>query len=352
MSLKPITVLIVDDSPSILDLLNYILNSDPQIKVIGRVMNGKKALKFLEKATPNLITMDIDMPVKNGIDTTRAIMQSSPIPIIIVTASYSLSEVEMTYNALEAGALSIMEKPRGIGHPDHKRMADALIRAIKSFSGVKLVKRTTTPEKKDFDISQRRVAAPIPEQKIELIVIGASTGGPPAIHTILRNLPKDLPVPVMIVQHITEGFVNSFKDWLIKSTGHQVHIANPAVIMSPGHFYIAPNNMQMGVRNTGKIELVNSKPINNLCPSVAYLFKSATKAYGEKVLGIFLTGMGKDGAAELKIMKDKGAITVAQDEESSVIYGMPGEAKKIRAAKYILSPQEIAGMIVKLTKSD
>ena len=352
MNDKKIKVLIVDDSPSILDLLSFILSSDPQIEVIGTAKNGSKALKMLEKISPDLIVMDIDMPFLNGIETTRTIMETTPIPIIIVTASYSPSKTEKTFMALHAGALSIMAKPRGMGHPDHEKMATALVKAVKTYSGVKLVKRRRKPDESktivpDYIINDVKGAG-----KPELVAVGASTGGPPAIQLILRNLPLNLPAPIMIVQHIAEGFLESFRDWLVKTTGHQVHIPGQGEKLIPGHCYLAPDNKQMGVTGSGRVELTGNKHIYSLCPSASYLFDSAAGVYGKKVIGILLTGMGKDGAAELKLLREKGAVTIAQDEESSIVYGMPGEAKKIGAAKYILPPVEIAAAVVNLLKME
>jgi two-component system chemotaxis response regulator CheB len=349
---KKIKVLIVDDSPSVLDLITYILNSDPQIEVIGTALTGKRALEFLEKNTPDLITMDMAMPEMDGLEATRFIMETNPIPIIIVSASWSPSEVDDTYRALEAGAISIMGKPRGIGHPDHNIMALELITAVKTMSQVKLVKRWPRKEKISEKLPPAVTEPGYKKADIKVIAIGASTGGPPVIHTILSGLPKNLSVPILIVQHIARGFLEGFKDWLVKSTGYTIHVAANMEKMIPGHCYIAPNDFQMGITAAGTIKLSNSDPITILCPSVSYLFESVADIYGRNALGILLTGMGRDGARELKMMRDKGAVTIAQDEASSVIYGMPGVAVSLGAAEYILPPEQIAETIIKLTKPD
>jgi two-component system chemotaxis response regulator CheB len=345
---KKIKVLCVDDSPSVLDLLCYILNSDPQIEVIGTALTGKRALTFLENNKPDLICMDLQMPEMDGLEATRIIMETDPVPIIIVSASWSPSEVNDTMKALEAGAITILEKPRGIGHPEHNRMAIELITTVKNLWQVKLVTRRPRLRKSKEGPVLLHPDNKYEKGEIKLVVIGASTGGPPAIHTILSELPKNLNVPVLIVQHIADGFIEGFKKWLAKSTGQKVSVATNRERLLPGQFYLAPNNFQMGVTNSGIINLCDCDPASFICPSASYLFKSVAENYGKNAIGVLLTGMGTDGAVELKMMKDKGAVTIAQDEASSVIYGMPGEAHKIGAAKYDLPPAAIAQIIAQL----
>jgi two-component system chemotaxis response regulator CheB len=343
---QKIKVLCVDDSPSVLDLLTYILHTDPQIEVIGTALTGKRAVEFLKEKTPDLVTMDMAMPEMDGLEATRIIMETNPIPIIIVSASWSPSEVGDTYRALEAGAISVIGKPRGIGHPDHNRMAMELIAEIKTMAYVKVVRRW--PKKEKLLI----VTEPeIKKADIKIVVIGASTGGPAVICSILSDLSKNLPVPILIVQHIARGFLEGFKDWLAKSTGYPVYIATNMEKMIPGHCYLAPNDFQMGVTAAGTIKLSNSDPVTILCPSVSYLFQSVADIYGKNAMGVLLTGMGKDGARELKMMRDKGAVTIAQDEASSVIYGMPKEAVEMGGATYVLPPPAIAQTIAQLVKS-
>jgi two-component system chemotaxis response regulator CheB len=345
-----IKVLIIDDSRSVLDLLRYILNADPQIEVIGTAENGIQALKFLEKNRPDVITMDMDMPEMDGLETTRIIMETDPIPIIVVTASWSPSELRKTYRATEVGAVGIMNKPRGFGHPDHQRTALELISTVKAMSEVRLVKRwSKTFHSKEKQGSEEKGIKQI-KKAVRMVAVGASTGGPPVIQKILLRLPKDLPVPILVVQHMSKGFLVGFIDWLVISTGHKIYVATHHAKAAAGCIYVAPDDFQLGISSNGIIELSENSPGNDYCPSVSHLFKSVAKSYGSEALGILLTGMGKDGAIELKLLKDQGAITIAQDQESSVIYGMPGEAKKIGAANFILSPVEIAATVVNILK--
>ena len=219
MPVDKIKVLIIDDSRSVQDLLAYILNSDPQIEVIGTAENGILALKFLEKNRPDVITMDMDMPEMDGLETTRIIMETNPIPIIVVTASWSPSEVRKTYRATEVGAVGIMNKPRGIGHPDYNRTALELISTVKAMSEVRLIKRwARTGRIKEKQVPEGREIKQI-KTDVRIVAIGTSTGGPPVIQNILSRLPKDLPVPILLVQHISKGFLKGFIDWLVISTG-------------------------------------------------------------------------------------------------------------------------------------
>ncbi len=352
MEKKRIKVLIVEDSPSVQDLLIYILNSDPEIEIIGTAYTGKRAITFLERNKPDIITMDISMPEMDGLEATRIIMETNPVPILIVTASWSPSDITLSLQATEAGALTILEKPRGIGHPDHNRMALELVKTVKLMSKVKVIKRWARArrERKKVELPPSVLKLELIKEEIKLIAFGASTGGPPAIQKILNLLPKNLPVPILIVQHITKGFLKGFVEWLNDTTHHNVHIATNYENPKQGNVYVAPNGFQMGVKMGGKLVLRKDEPENNLCPSVSYLFSSVAEIFRENAIGVLLTGMGKDGAYELKMMKDQGAITIAQSKESSVINGMPGTAVKLGAAKYILSPEQIAGTIEQIVK--
>lgn len=187
--------------------------------------------------------------------------------------------------------------------------------------------------------------------KIRVIALGASTGGPPVLQTILAMLSKDFPLPILIVQHIASGFTVSFVEWLAQTSALPVHVASQGEFMLPGHVYVAPDECQMKVDRSGKIVLTQDAPENGLRPSVSYLFRSLATVYSSNAVAGLLTGMGRDGADELLLLKDKGAITFAQDKESSVVHGMPGEAIKLDAATYILAPDKIAAVLASLTNS-
>jgi two-component system chemotaxis response regulator CheB len=345
-----IKVLVVEDSPVVQEFLVYLLSSDPEIQVIGTATNGEEALEAVEQKKPDVITMDIHMPRMNGIEATRRIMETHPTPIIIVSSSENLKEVATTFQAMEAGALAVISRPKGIGHPNQITSAKELIRTVKLMSEVKVVRRWvrsgTIPVVPSVIKEQEKKL----RKRIGVIAIGASTGGPVILQTILAGFPKDFPVSVLIVQHIASGFMRGFVDWLAQSTGFPIHVAVHGEILSFGHAYVAPEGSQMGVSPDNRILLSQCGPLGGLNPSISYLFRSVSEVYGSNAAGILLTGMGKDGAEELKLMKEKGALTIVQDEASSIVFGMPGEAIKLGAATYVLSPEKIVSLIIDLMK--
>jgi len=298
------------------------------------------------------VTMDINMPKMDGFEATRIIMETTPTPIVIVSASWEPKEVQKTFRAIEAGALAAVRKPVGIAHPDYKDQAKELIQMVKLMSEVKVIRRHSRIKHGKVIPAGIAVNDLIPSTTdVKVVAIGASTGGPPVIEVILSGLPKDFCAPLLIVQHIAPGFVQGFADWLANSCRFPVKIATQHEFPLPGHAYIAPDDVHMGVDACGRIVFDGSEPENGLRPAVSYLFRSVTEVFGKNIVGVLLTGMGKDGACELKIMKEKGAITIAQDKESCVVYGMPGEAVNLNAATYVLSPPKIAELLAGLLKA-
>ncbi len=346
-----IRVLVVEDTPVVREFLVHILSSDPAIRVVGTAGNGEEALEAVERNKPDLITMDIHMPKLNGLDATRRIMETHPTPIVIVSGSSNPKEVGWTFRALEAGALAAVPRPSGLGHPDHEATAAELLQTVKLMSEVKVVRRWARLRRDATPVA----AAPPPEDKAprapgeaSVVAMGASTGGPPALQKILSVLPPGFPAPVLVVQHISPGFIGGFAEWLQESCALPIHVPAQGEEILPGHVYLAPDGFHMRVEREGKLSLTKDPPENGHRPSVSCLFRSVADAFGEKAVGVLLTGMGKDGAEELKLMKDKGAITIAQDKESSVVHGMPGEAIEREAATYVLAPERIAAVLAGL----
>jgi len=341
-----INVLIVDDSPVVREFLIHVLGSDPQIRVIGTAANGEEALEAAGRKKPDVITMDIHMPKMDGFEATRRIMETSPVPIIIVSGSSTTDEVATAFHALEMGALTVVPKPNGLGHAEYETTARELVQTVKLMSEVKVVKRwarqsraaTTAPRPAPAGETAIKHAHPA---RIELVAIGASTGGPQVLHTILSALPGDFPAPVLVVQHIANGFLQGLVEWLAGTCALPVCIAQHNMSLQPGQVYVAPDGLQMGVRQGGIINLFPGEPEDGHRPSVTYLFRSVAEVYGRNAVGILLTGMGKDGAEGLKRMKERGAVTIAQDERTSIVHGMPGEAINQDAVMYVLTPDEI-----------
>ena len=343
-----IKVLVAEDSPVVREFLIHVLSSDPDIRVVGTANDGEQAVAAVKRYRPDVITMDIHMPKMDGLDATRRIMETDPTPIVIVSGSTDPHETETTFRALEAGALAVLKRPNGIGHPDHETTTRELVQTVKLMSEVKVVRRwprvrRDAPATRPAEMGLARAPA-----QVRIVAIGASTGGPPALHTVLAGLPKAFPAPVLIVQHMAGGFIQGFAEWLAQSASLPVHVAAHGETILPGHVYVAPDEHQMKVEHGGKIVLTRDAPENGLRPSVSYLFRSVAEVYGSAAVAGLLTGMGRDGAEELRLLKEKGAVTFAQDKDSSVVHGMPGEAIKLDAATFVLPPDKIAAALVNL----
>jgi two-component system, chemotaxis family, protein-glutamate methylesterase/glutaminase len=343
-----INVLVVEDSPVVREFLIYILGSDPDIAVIATASDGEEAIDALRSHRPDVITMDIHMPNLNGVEATQLIMETQPTPIVIVSGSTDPAEVGTTFDAIDAGALAVLPRPAGIGHPDHEATARKMIEVVKLMSEVKVVRRWA--RMRGASPASLSVRAPLLNRvaQTRIVVVGASTGGPPALEAILSSLPKHFPVPILIVQHMTTGFMEGFVQWLKNSSNLPVHIARQGELPLPGHVYIAPDEYQMKVENRGEIVLTKDEPEYGSRPSISYLFRSVARVYGHDAVAGLLTGMGRDGADELRLLKEKGAITFAQDKESSVVHGMAGEAIRLGAATMVLPLEKIAAALTNL----
>lgn len=338
-----IRVLVVEDSSVAAQLIVRILDSDPEIEIVGVSEDGLQALEDIERLKPDIVTMDVNMPRLDGFEATRRIMETRPLPIVIVSGSFDRSDDEKSFRAIDAGALIVVGKPRGPSNPEHDKDARELIRIVKAMSEVKVV-RHIRPHKAE---SRPVAAASAAGSGIELIVIGASTGGPPVLKAILSTLPRDFPAPILIVQHMSMGFMEGFVRWIDSMTGFASKIAEAGERFLPARAYFAPDGFHMLAGRDGRIQLAREEPCVGLCPSASRLFLSAAEGFGSAAAGVLLTGMGEDGARELKLMRDSGALTVAQDEESCVVFGMPGAAIKLDAAAYILPPEGIVALLAK-----
>lgn len=356
MTGRKIRVLVAEDSSVSRQLLVHLLESESRIEVIGTVHDGQAALDFVNKNKPDVVLMDIHMPRLDGFEATRRIMETQPVPIVICSANSNVKDTAIIFRAMEAGAIACIAKPVGMEHGDFEATAAHLLETVRLMSEVKVVRRTgrsaavpavTFPAEPALSADS---VLPPAASRVKVVGIGASTGGPPVLQAILAGLPKDYPAPILIVQHIADGFLPGMATWLNETTALQIHIASYGTFPLPGHVYLAPDDFHMGIGGDGAILLTRQAPINHLRPAVSFLFRSLAETQGPAALGVLLTGMGKDGAAELKLMRDAGAITIAQDRESSVVHGMPGAAIALGGAAHVLPANAIAATLIALTR--
>jgi len=338
-----IRVLVVDDSQVERELLSYLLNADPRLQVAGTAADGEQAISAAQRLRPDVILMDIHLPKLNGFAATRRIMETCPTRIVMVTAVATPAEVAASFDTLGAGALTVLPKPPGPGHAGHVAAADELLRTVKLMAEMPVVRRWARVPL-PVAAAVPAVGPALPPQ-IRLVAIGASTGGPLVLQTILSLLPRDFRVPVAIVQHIPTGFAAGFVEWLQRTSGYPVRVPHHGEAMLAGTAYFAPDDMHMLVRANGTIALSRATAEHGMRPAVSVLFRSITAEYGPYAAGVLLTGMGRDGALELLQMRQAGAVTLVQDRETAAVYGMPGEALRLDAASYVVSPPEIAATL-------
>jgi len=345
-----INVLVVDDSPVVREFLVSLLRADPTVRVVGIAGDGEEALQAVGRCRPDVVTMDIHMPKMDGLEATRRMMETHPVPIVVITGSHAPKEVAATFRVMEAGALVVLPRPTGPGHPDHDATTREFVQTVKLMSEVKVVRRWARAHRTAAEGAARERSFPrCTTSDVKLIAIGASTGGPLVLQTILSGLPQGFSVPVLIVQHMVADFIPGFTEWLDQTCHRPVHVAKHGEPILPGHAYAAPGGHQIKVDAGGRILLTQDEPENGHRPSVSYLFRSVAQVFGNRAVGVLLSGMGKDGAEELGLMRERGATTIAQDKESSVVHGMPGEAIQLDAAAYVLPPEKISAALTSLT---
>ena len=344
---RAISVLLVDDSPIAIAILKRILASVSDIKVIGVAQNGKEAMRLIPQLNPDVVCTDFLMPVMDGLMLISWIMANTPRPIIVLSA-YVGKGSDNIFRLLEAGALDIVSKPNMEDEKQYAAISSDIINKIRIVSGVHMFRR---PEKKNQKvltgnelISARKEAAPV-----KIIVIGASTGGPQALGTIFSALPADFPVPIICIQHISEGFLVGLVSWLSSNCAMKIEFAQDQGVPDAGVIYFQPEERQLTFTN-GRFDISRHKIVKEYQPSINPTMKSVANCYGSGTMGVLLTGMGNDGAEGLLEIASVGGITIVQDEKSSVIFGMPKQAIKLGAARYILPLDDISTTLRRLSK--
>ncbi|MFN2548345.1 MAG: chemotaxis-specific protein-glutamate methyltransferase CheB [Myxococcales bacterium] len=342
-----IRVLVVEDSSTARELLVGILATQPQdFTVIGEATNGAEGVEMTRRLRPDVVTMDIRMPLLDGLEATRQIMANTPTPVVVVSSIGNL-DVENSMEALRAGALAVIEKPAGPATAGFEDRCRTLLQTIKLMARVKVVRH----------YGGRPVAHPaapllrgrdVPDGRVRAVAIATSTGGPAALQTIFSQLPRDFPVPILIVQHIATGFVSGLASWLSASGKTRVKVAEANEPLAPGTAYLAPDDLQLGLTSHGRIVVAPEPKIGGFRPSASFLFDSAAQALGRGALAVMLTGMGRDGVEGLRRLKASGGRIVVQDEGSSVVFGMPGAAIEAGLADEVVALDDIAGRLMAL----
>jgi two-component system, chemotaxis family, protein-glutamate methylesterase/glutaminase len=373
----PIRVMVVEDSPTARNLLVALFNQSGDIQVAGTALDGVEAVRRAAELRPDVITMDIHMPRLNGLEATRQILQIAPIPIVIVTASVNRSDMDLSFEAMRAGALSVVKKP-SLGDME---TCEQFIQTVRLMADVPVVRRWNKengkPVTRPVSPAEPAPLAPTsssatialasklsarggsdtgayfrkdPKNPWKLIGIASSTGGPSALVSALKTLPADFPLPILVVQHITRGFAGSLAQWLDGELNLSVRVAEQGEIPLPGSVLISPDDCHMQVSDRGTILLHNSPPYKGLRPSANYLFFSLARVFGKRAIGIILTGMGDDGVEGLSELHNQGGLVLAQDEASSVVYGMPREAAARKVVDHILPVDRFGQTLLQLSE--
>jgi two-component system, chemotaxis family, protein-glutamate methylesterase/glutaminase len=337
-----IRILIAEDSLTTRSLLKEILSSDPEIEVVGQAMNGVEAVELTMRLHPDLVTMDIHMPQMDGLEATKEIMIAAPTPIVIITGSSASRDVEVSMHALRAGALDVLAKPPGPESPAFEASAQRMIATVKAMAQVKVVRHWRAGS------AGRRAAAHAGSRRGPVVAIATSTGGPAALQCLLESLPGDFGAPLLVVQHITPGFATGLTAWLNTVCDLRIKIAEHGENLQPHTVYLAPDDCHLGVSGLGTVALSHGPPIGRFRPSANHLFESVAAAYGPATVAVVLTGMGDDGVEGLHTVHKAGGHIIAQDEKTSVVFGMPRAAIVAGLADQVLPLEAIGRRLLEL----
>ncbi len=349
MAQSPIKVFLVEDSPIALSILEKLLTAAPDITVVGTARNGIEALEKIPALEPTVICTDLLMGKMDGLELTKQIMTRHPRPILVVSQAVQTSDTDTIFQLLQAGAVDVFPKPKTGLQEDYAQSQQALLHKIRLLSGVKVFKKSTRAAKPAVSVGTVPPLPPRPQraQDQKILAIGASTGGPQALHKIFSQLPAYFPLPIVCVQHISQGFLDGLVSWLQGSCALNIKVAIAGERPRPGHIYFAPEAHHLGLDKQGRFVYLATPPVNSHRPSVSVTLEAIAQAYGAAATGVLLTGMGRDGADGLLAIAQAGGMTIAQDEASCVIFGMPNEAIKLGAAQQVLDIQAIAPFLLK-----
>ncbi|KAF0223663.1 MAG: two-component system chemotaxis family response regulator [Rhodospirillaceae bacterium] len=338
--MSKIRVLIIEDSLVVRELLKHIIGLDDRFEVVAAVESAEEGLSRLEALAPDVISLDIRLPGMNGLDATLQVMQRRPTPIVVVAANVDDDELNIAMNALRAGALSVVEKPVGVTNAAFESMARHLCTQLAIMSQVRVVRQGIDRGLR-FGTTAEPPPPPPKGTRYAMLGLVASTGGPQALTQVLTGLGPDYPLPILLVQHITASFLDGFVSWLAGVTPFAVRIAQGGETPEPGVIFVPPVDRHLRLVG-GKLALSDMAPVHSQRPSGSVLLSSMAEDLGRNGLGVILTGMGSDGAEGMAAMHKAGAYTIAQDEVTSVVYGMPQAAVKLRAVSEVVALPRIS----------
>lgn len=345
---RPVRLLIVDDSSTVRAILRAMLSGKKEITIVGEAVNGREAVALTGQLRPDVVLMDIRMPVMDGREATEEIMAECAVPIVVFSSLTHGEEARTSIDMLALGALDVIAKPDLSDQQAVEECSRMLVRKIRTASKVVVVRHLRGRMRKP--VSSPDIRAGAAGKAYAALGIGSSTGGPAALRGLFSRFPADFPLPVLLVQHITRGFSNGFVEWLQQYTSLAVRIADSVDKATPGTVLVAPEGRQMEVFPGGGVRAISPKPKGVHLPSVDVLLSSVAGAYGRNGIGILLTGMGADGVEGLGDIRKRGGLTIVQNEESSVVFGMPGEAIRRGAAELVMTPEGIADFLLSIVE--
>lgn len=346
-----IRVLIVEDSPTVRALLRAALQSDADVEVVGTAAEGTAAYRECLRLRPDVVTMDIWMAPVGGLQAISSIMAAVPTPILVVSGAVGDRASALALDALRAGALELMPKPTGGSISTDAGFARDLVGTVKRLAGIKVItRRPFSPVPRAQPTPPTR-SAPT-ERQVHAIGLAASTGGPPALEVVLSAMNPPLAVPILVVQHIGRGFTESLRAWLAQNCGHPVRVPVEGEVLRPGYVYVAPEDLHLEIDRPGVVRLKQGPPVSSVRPSATKLFSSMARTYGRWAAAAILTGMGNDGAEGLAAIASAGGYTIAQDAETSAVYGMPKAAAEADAAMEIMPLEAIGPRLAELSRAD